>query len=150
MNFRISDFLLTFFISFLPVTLFSYLFFFNLISFPFWLNLTLWIITGILSLPMIVMYCNMEKEGSICFVIGGGCAEVLFFTAPVLSAYRWLLTSCLLGVWLLFSLIALFECHLEVKRYKRSSYEAWDAANHYREKIEREDSIKKKLKDSLR
>ena len=65
MKLNVSDLGLTFFISTLPILIFSYLFFFQIISLPFWLNLTLWTITGILCIPLLLLFCDGALEGYI-------------------------------------------------------------------------------------
>lgn len=146
-----SEFLFSFFIFTLPFLIFSYLSFFQIIAFYNWLNWTLGIITGILSIPVLQLaFIDNEKESYSCVIFQFICLEFLFFTAPLLKAYCWMLTSILLSIYLLLSLISLIICRSELKKSEQSSRDAWYTANSYRNKVEAHDAIARKIKDSLR
>ena len=150
MKLNVSDLGLTFFISTLPILIFSYLFFFQIISLPFWLNLILWTITGILCIPVLLLFCNGELEGYICLIFQIICAEILFFTAPGLKINCWMLTSILLAFYLILSLIVIGRSRIELRNAEKSSKEAWGLVSFYRDKSERHDAIAQKIKNSLR
>ena len=150
MKLNVSDLGLTFFISTLPILIFSYLFFFQIISLPFWLNLILWIVTGILCIPLLLLFWHGALESYICLIFQIICAEFLFFTAPALKTNCWILTSILFGFYLLLSLVEIIRSRMEIQHAENSSNEAWTLVNFYRDKSERQDAIARKIKDSLR
>ena len=151
MKFNWSVYLFSLFISTLPFLIFSYLSFFQIIAFYNWLNWTLGIITGILSITvLLIAFIDHAKESYSCVIFQFICLEFLFFTAPLLKAYCWMLTSILLSIYLLLSLISLIICRSELKKSEKSSRNAWATADRYREKLESHDAIAKKIKDSLR